>query len=602
VLRYIAFVCDGSEVGEQTVRQLSSKLAACPEWRNTRLGLRAAVFYQAATDDEVQLFPAQDGLVLGRVFKQPDANGNAPERIELDADLAIAIVRSAGRVLTDRYWGRYVALLQDSALRSTYVMRDPTGHLPCFRFAMPGVSIYFSDIADVLALGVGKFSINWRFVAAYLCNWRLQNHETGLAEVAEVQPGECMEHRVDGSSKTRLYWNPVEISRARPIQSFDTAVDELRRTTQACIWAWASCYPRVVHSLSGGLDSSIVLSCLHTAPSRPAITCVHYFHDSTTDADERAFARSAASHFNRELVERKLDASQVRLDAMLNVSKFPRPAVYQYSVQHAGFENDLALRSGASAIFKGVGGDQVFCQGEGMLAVADYVHARAFRSAWQLSTHVARAERTSVWSVLKAGLARGLLRRRWNPLEEVGRHQRLVRADVVASVRGDRRWIHPWLQSADAVAEGKLKHIETMLVPFDYYDPLHHLVAAERVHPLFSQPVMEACLRIPTYFMSAEGTDRAVARRAFAADLPRGIVARQGKAGFDSYLQQLLQGNLQFLRSLLLDGELVRQQLLDRHKVEAALASPRPQLRRELAELFVYHLSTEAWINSWAAR
>jgi asparagine synthase (glutamine-hydrolysing) len=102
--------------------------------------------------------------------------------------------------------------------------------------------------------------------------------------------------------------------------------------------------------------------------------------------------------------------------------------------------------------------------------------------------------------------------------------------------------------------------------------------------------------------MSAQGTDRAVARQAFAADLPRGIVARQGKAGLDSYLQQLLQGNLQFLRSLLLDGELVRQRLLDRHKVEAALASPRPQLRRELAELFVYHLSTEAWINSWAAR
>jgi asparagine synthase (glutamine-hydrolysing) len=603
VLHFVALICDGTEPAAQARARLTSKLGASAGWLSVQIGPRAVVFYRSERDDlgEIRTLPGQSGVILGRLFEKPDATRYAPGPVELDQQHSAAIVASAGRVLIDRYWGRYVAFLHEPESRSTYVLRDPTGHLPCFRYTSQGVSIYFSRAEDCLGLGLPKFSINWSFVAAYLCNWRLQNRETGLEEVAEVPAGECVEHHFGGATRSLLYWNPVELSRSRPLESFDSAVDELRGTTRACIWAWASCYPSIVHSLSGGLDSSIVLSCLRAAPSQPSITCVHYFHDAATDMDERGFARSVASHLDCQLIERRLEASSVKLEALSGVAKCPRPAVYQYSVQHGSFENDLALRTGASAVFKGIGGDQVFFQGRGELAVSDYLYSRALLSAWRLSGHVARAERTSVWSVLKSGFARGLLRRPWNPLADVGRHQQLVKPEIVAAVRADERWIHPWLRSIDGVPEGKLQHVETMFVPFDYYDPLQRLVAAERVHPLFSQPVMEVCLRTPTYFMAAGGRDRAVARQAFARDLPKSIVSRQGKAGLDSYLQRVLDGNLQYIRAMLLDGYLVKQQLLDRRRVEAALAMPRPQLRRELVELFVYHLSTEAWIGSWSA-
>ncbi|MDY6948790.1 MAG: asparagine synthase-related protein [Pseudomonadota bacterium] len=603
MLRFIAMISDGSEPAAQAGERLSSALSASADWLSVQVGPRAWVFYQSAQDDrsELQSLPGHSGAILGRLFEKPDAAGSVPGRVALDQRRSAAIVASAGRALIDRYWGRYVAVVYEPDSRSTFVLRDPTGHLPCFRYVFQGLSIYFSRAEDCLGLGLPRFSINWSFLAAYLCNWRLQNRETGIGDIAEVPAGECVEHRFDGGQRSLLYWNPVAISRSRPLERFDAAVDELRATTRACIWAWASCYPSIVHSLSGGLDSSIVLSCLRSTPSAPSITCVHYYHDATTDTDERSYARAAASHLDYPLIERRLDASSVQLDALSDVAKCPRPAVYQYSVQHGSFENGLALRTGASAIFKGIGGDQVFFQGSGELGVSDCLHSRALLRAWRLSGQVARAERTSVWSVLKSGWSHGLLRRPWSPLADVGRHQRLVRPEVIATVRGDERWIHPWLRSIDGVPRGKLQHVDAMLVPFDYYDPLQRLVAAERVHPLLSQPVMEVCLRTPTYFMAAGGRDRAVARQAFAQDLPKSIVSRQGKAGLDSYLQRVLQGNLQYLRAMLLDGHLVKQRLLDGRRVEAALASPRPQMRQELAELLIYHLSTEAWINSWSA-
>ncbi|HEY0685879.1 MAG TPA: asparagine synthase-related protein [Steroidobacter sp.] len=602
MLRFIALVCDGSESAAQASGRLTSKLSALAGWRSVHIGPRAVVFYKSERDDrgEIHLLPDQSGVILGRLFQKPDVTHHVARRVELDQQRAAAIVASGGRALIDRYWGRYVAFLHEPESRSTYVLRDPTGHLPCFRYTIQGVNIYFSN-ADCLDLGLPRFSINWSFVAAYLCNWRLQNRETGLDEVAEVAPGECVEHHFGGATRSLLYWNPVEISRSQPFESFDAAVQELRGTTRACIWAWASCYPGIVHSLSGGLDSSIVLSCLRTAPSQPSITCLHYFHDAATDTDERRFARAAASHLDCKLIERQLDASSVKLEALSGVAKCPRPAVYQYSVQQGSFENELAVRTGASAVFKGIGGDQVFFQGQGELAVSDYLYSRALLSAWRLSGHVARAERTSVWSVLKSGWARGLLRRPCDPLAHMGRPQPLVRPEVVAAVRGNERWIHPWLRSIDGVPEGKLQHVGAMSHPFAYYDPLQRLVAAERVHPLFSQPVMEVCLRTPTYFMAAGGRDRAVARQAFAQDLPKSIVARRGKAGLDSYLHRVGERNLQYIKAMLLDGHLVKQQLLDRRRVEAALTAPRSRMREELNELLVYHLSTEAWINSWSA-
>ena len=93
-----------------------------------------------------------------------------------------------------------------------------------------------------------------------------------------------------------------------PIQDPQTAITELRRTARACIHTWAACYSDIVHNLSGGLDSSIVLSCLKDAPSQPNISCLHYF-GTGPDEDERKYARLMAGRVGIELIEHQLDVA-----------------------------------------------------------------------------------------------------------------------------------------------------------------------------------------------------------------------------------------------------------------------------------------------------
>jgi asparagine synthase (glutamine-hydrolysing) len=96
------------------------------------------------------------------------------------------------------------------------------------------------------------------------------------------------------------------------------------------------------------------------------------------------------------------------------------------------------------------------------------------------------------------------------------------------------------------------------------------------LHPLFSQPVVEACLAIPSWEWRAGGIDRAVARQAFAADLPEEILRRRTKGGPDGFCAEIIRHHHARIRARLLDGALARQGILDRVAVEKALGADRP--------------------------
>ena len=135
-------------------------------------------------------------------------------------------------------------------------------------------------------------------------------------------------------------------------------------------------------------------------------------------------------------------------------------------------------------------------------------------------------------------------------------------------------------------------------MPQEYYDPLGSSSNPERVHPLMSQPLVELCLRIPTYILASRGWDRAIARQAFSEDVPREILRRRSKQGMHEDMAGILKRNIDTARELLLDGHLVNERLLDRKSVEVALSGGPTEDGNAAREIFD-HLSTEVWLRSW---
>jgi asparagine synthase (glutamine-hydrolysing) len=544
------------------------------------------------------MLPRQGGAILGTLFrKRPNAQSESVSSTL--GDLASAkIIESAGQHLIDECWGRYVAAIHDASNGDTTILRDPSGALPCYVTPYKGIYVFFSNIEDCLRLNVAAFSVNWRFIAGLVCNHAQQLRETGLNEVSEVQPGEAVKLSADEVVR-HFYWDPFRVTNANSIENASVAVKAFREVTQDCVHAWASRHDSIVHRLSGGLDSSIVASCLSTAPSKPSTVCLNYFGDGPQE-DERRYARLVCAQAGFPLVEQKHDPTGVRLEKILNLAKSERPRFYIYSIEHGQFETQLARGQGATALFGGAGGDGLFYQNTAALAAVDYIHLNGTRPRlWKVALDAARIDRLSIWAVAWRAIAENLRDATWNPLEQVGVGKTFVNPAVVAAVRSDKSYAHPWLEESAGIPHGKLWHAMAISMPLTFYDATSCPGDAESVYPIMSQPLIELCLRLPTYVLIDSGWDRAIARRAFASDLPADIIKRRAKGSATTTAKKLFESNLGFIRELMLEGYLVRERLLDRKKLEKCLTLGRTPEGLAFGEILIEHLCTEAWLRSW---
>ena len=601
--RYLALIWNPADrEAAVTARALALRAGgALSGWQRALDVDGATVLHSGAGEgaSETLVFNGSCGVVLGTIFSSNIETVHTARSTPFDEAETARIVASGGRRLFTSYWGRYVALVRNPGSGELWVLRDPMGQMPCMLATHQGVSLVFSDLEDCLKLGVLKFSINWPYVAGVLANPTVMNSRTGLNEVSEVQLGERL-HFNGARLQRSIEWNPFEIARTDPLLEVGDAVSQLRSTVRGCVHAWASRYRGLIHNLSGGLDSSIVLSCLKTAPTAPPVTCLNYYGTGPAE-DERQYARLMASHAATELVEHLLDPAEVRLDQVTSVKRSARPWFYMYELEHGAAEARLAQERGADGLFSGAGGDGIFFQTRAELAVADYLFDRGFGSGlMHTAMDAAQMAGKSVWPLLFKAVKSRVFQKRWNPITESGRPERtLISADVMRAASREGGFQHPWFtrEATRGVAPGVLWHVACVSAPPAFYNFLGPEIALERTLPLMSQPLVELCLRMPTYMLIKSGRDRAVARRAFAGDLPEQTIRRIGKGRVDHHIRNVLDANLQFVREFLLEGILVREGLLNKRNLDDYLTRDRSPADHQYSEILQEHVSVEAWLR-----
>ncbi|HEY6516965.1 MAG TPA: asparagine synthase-related protein [Steroidobacteraceae bacterium] len=600
MFRYVAFVWNEQDpaVRESARALLQRHSASADEWQVALRGSGAEVRYVKSGTAACAAYLLADGggVVLGTLFARSQEGVSTAAPAQLTAADSRALLDSDGRHLIESFWGRYVAFLHDVPARATWVVRDPTGGLPCYLVRCRGVDIYFSWIDDIAALLDAPLEVNWAYLIASVCFLREHSQGTALREVTQVLAGECVATRA-GVCKRFFYWDPLQIANTDTIEDLAAAVTAMRQCVRDVIHAWASCYGHMLLSLSGGLDSSIVLACLKDAPSRPRVTCFHYY-PLGADLDERAYARAAAAKAGLELLERPRDSS-FSLQPLLAVHRAPEPTNYPYFLEHSRLEAQLAAECGAGVLVIGYGGDQLFYQDRAEWAPGDFLHRRGPRpGVLRVALDAAQMDQISIWRVLAQAISGYLVHQRWSPLQEAGRMRPLLVPAVIEEARRSAGFLHPLLRHPRGAPSGKLWHAHQVSQPFDFYDPLGREGDAERISPLFSQPILELCLRIPTYVLTHGGWDRAVARRAFYDDLPPEIRNRRNKGGIEEHLRHTLEHNRGFLRELLLDGALVRQGVVDRGRLAEVLSGRATRIASGSGEVFEY-AGIESWLRRW---
>jgi asparagine synthase (glutamine-hydrolysing) len=544
------------------------------------------------------MLPFGRGVILGTIFpKDPHATPRDPI---IDAHAADRILRTQGRYLASHFWGGYVAFLTDADGTVHDVLRDCSGKIPCYILAYDAITIAASNIEDLAGLALPPFSLNLRYLAGFFHEAEIAHRDCALSGVNELLAGECMEIR---GARTRYFgvWDPRSICREHIVEDFEDARRQVKTVTQACVNLWAAKYDRVVHHLSGGLDSSVVLGCLTRSTHRPLVTCLH-IESSGTGENERAFAELAADRAGVELVVRPAYAQHAKYDErMFRLPRAPKP-----SVAHLGMAIDPDLRNlvpsrvRADATWDGQGGDHLFFESRAMFPAVDY----AFRHGvtGDFPGHVRDAIRLSgesYWGVLRSAIYSGLLRSAWHPGHEYRKTAIFLNRELVPDNLADYLW-QPWSDDSSDLPPGKRLQIGLLARLIHRHRPIPGLQYAEDHHPLFSQPLIELCLRIPTYVLLRGGVNRALERAAFEDCVPGEVIRREGKGTIAASFMGKIRESMPFVRELILDGVMVRERVIDRSSLEPYLTCNRPLELRVLWP-FLSCVAAEVWARKWAA-
>jgi asparagine synthase (glutamine-hydrolysing) len=602
VFRYLAFTWNEEDESQrQTASLLQSKVVQQREqWRTALSCPGVSVFTTGETPGVAECIRLGNGdaVLLGTVFEQWPTDSQeegTPGQPRFDPERMQQIITCGARTLTQTCWGRYVAVVHDRAARRTWILRDPSGGLPCLHTTFRGTTIFYSRIQDFAALGLSRLSVNWEYLAAHLIAWLIEARETGLVEVSSLPAGECLEANGAGISR-RTYWHPPTLAAEGRLDDPLEAASALRLATRRCVRGWADRYGAILHRLSGGLDSSIVLSCLSSSGRN--VHCLNYFSEGS-NTDERRYARLAAGRSRIPLIERRRD-SQVRLDKMLDITPAASPSDYIGCLTSGRAIGDVARELKVSVITSGSGGDQLFYQQGAAFAIADLLERHGPRKGFARAVlDAARMEELSIWRVLRQATQELRRTSGWDPLRDLYPYRKMVNPGLVEALKTENRYLHPWFSSGPSAPPGKRWQLHWLSFPKDFYDPLQQPGDPDRVAPLLSQPLMEVCIRIPSYVLIAGGRDRAIARRAFRGDVPEEILQRRAKGGMEEHAKELLARNITFVRGTLLEGNLARLGLIDRAKLEQALSSRPHRVDSVMAEIFAY-LGTEIWLGKIA--
>lgn len=462
-------------------------------------------------------------------------------------------------------WGAFIAWVDDPARARTSVYRDPSGGMPCYYRRLNSLLIISSNIACLEAMFPAQLSIDWTSIVAELLYPDLRGRATGLEAISELLPGEAIAATPDGIAVCSA-WTPAKFLRDNGINgTFDQAVAEVGAAVRSCTSTWYASFDRILLNLSGGLDSSVLAAACDVTDKLACITLV----SSSGSGDERQFAGDVARHCGHSLYERFPVTTEISI-TLSAAARRPRPSARSFT--QALFAHSLAVarQVEANAIVYGSGGDNVFCFLRSATPASDRLLREGLgRGFLGTVLDVATVTECSVPLILRTAFRKALTRgRTWR----WPRDERLLTRELLESTA--KAPDHPWLDEMDSLPVGKREHVAAIMQGLALTDYLESECGPPVIYPLLSQPVVEACLKIPTWIWYRGGVNRAPIRAAFANDLPLDIVARTSKGGFSGLARDIYLENHEVIKSLLLDGTLCRHAIIDRRSLEAAMAEP----------------------------
>lgn len=529
------------------------------------------------------------GFLVGRLFDRTAGDGT-PSAEQLGRWL------SRPRDLSAHAWGRYTGAVI-GARGELMLLRDPLGLAACY-YAQCEQGIAFSTRnASLVELLGARPAFDWEFIASFILQQHFPTERTSLSGISQVPPGELLWARpgAPGRLIAQSLWNPVDMARQPAIPHPEEVASTLRR----CTTAWVAGSRTVALDLSGGLDSSAVAWAVHLAPGcERHLVARTLYHSGLAAADERRYAATMAESVHAEL--RFIDAAR---DSPLDPAVRPARRWDCVTMHAAELRMIELLTDGLdvqAALVSGGGGDQVFqTRGSGPPHLAAHLRARGLLAGAREVLGESRATRQPLLPLARAAL---------RELREDGPRRLARRAAPPSGVRFPTP---PWLAGCreplplilpdgiESLPAAKREQVVGIAYWAGGVDRDHRPGGKPVIYPMLSQPLVEIALRAPAHLLVDHVRDRIPLRDAMNPVLPHAVSARRVKSEYAGLYQWAVHRNFGQLCDLLLDGQGVREGLIDSRLLLEDLRRTALGARPDPAWPLIGLIAAETWCRAW---
>lgn len=506
-----------------------------------------------------------------------------------DSEVIVHAYEEWGKDCVDRLRGIFAFGLWDARTRELLLVRDPLGikplyygqHAECFAFASQPKAIISAPgwprcadpaaFRDYLAFGYVPFD------------------RCAFAGLAKLPAGHRAIYK-DGKLQIDAYWTPTPATGlGDPVAALDEQLGNVIRS-QLVSDVPVGCF------LSGGIDSSLLVAL--AVASRPDLRTFTIGFDDPA-SDERAYARSVASHFathhaEAQLARQDMEARLTELPEIFDEPFDANGAIPFMAVAALARQHDTTVALG------GDGADELFV---GYLRYDEFEHPQALAS-----TPIAR---------MVQGVLRSLRQRRLLPLRHL-QHRDLARYFAYEGCLKDASMLLTpqcltqvegspldWLArfaSWDAPAVTAAQMMDLRLYLVDHVlckvDRAAMAYGVEARVPFLDQDLVRNALAVPLARHYRQGQRKSLLKEIAIRHLPANVVTERKKgfsspvaSWFDTAAQQWADG-------LLTNGALVRLDLLrpDWERGLTLLARQSPRLALRPRWLLI---TAELWARRW---
>jgi asparagine synthase (glutamine-hydrolysing) len=532
-------------------------------------------------------------------------------RTNSDTEVIVHLYEEFGEECVSKLQGMFSFALWDENKRLLLLARDRIGIKPLYYCVSDQALLFGSEVKAILADGSVPAEVDFIALDTFLSFQYLPGERTLFKHIKKLSPGHYLTVH-QGALKISQYWD-LHFSGSRQHQTIDESVAELRELLGQTVRDHMISDVPVGVLLSGGVDSTAVLSYAAEATGSPLSTFTIGFNEDRFP-DERVGARLAATKFGTTHYEATISAADFADCLPKYVWHMEEPVCEPPAI--ALYYLTKLARNHVTVLLSGEGGDEAFAGYKNYwnLARLESLKGSLGRLANPLSRmcgalgEMAGSQKLRQYApLLTMPVEKYYFSRASSPFEGFNRSRReLYTSQLSNAVRENGRedvlgHLFETVRTCNILE--KLLYVDNKTwLPDDLLIKADKITMANSVElrvPLLDHRVLEFAASLPAAHKLYHGQSKYVLKRAIADRVPKEILERR-KTGFPVPYETWLRKDLKsFAWDILTDPKAAQRGYFKAKAVEALLEQNSCGLDRskEIFSLIVLELWHRTFVD-----